>query len=532
MGERLSDKIIGNTFFAALGYVWDILVLRLLLLPYIVYKLGMRDFSVWAIISMLVGYFSFMGFSVDSAFVKYISQHFTQRDHRAINCVINTGLVFYSILGAAIVAVILLAAKPILGFFELADHASWSFLVALKLSSVAFLVLCLVRVFESVLDGLQRMGLTNGVRMAVGVPYAILTVLFLHLGMGVRGLALRDLCVFTIQLVAVYCVAKKALPELRVNPFRHADWPTFSRLFRFGIKMHANTVCGMINYSVDKLLIGRLVDPGQHGGMVGSYEIGGKVNYMARFLPGVMVAAVVPAAAELDAREQADGLVELASRGTKYLALTAAPIMALVYVGAPHLMAAWMGDALPLSVCTSQLLAAGYFAWCVSGGVSRVAVGMGKPEILLKMSFVALVINVGLSLGLLLAFGYPGAPLGTTIASVLSTVLMWRMFLGTVGGSLLAFMKESCLPAVASGLAAAFAVSFGMDLAGVEVFPGRLANLGVLAVEGVALGLVYGVLVYWAGGIDQYDLDLARRTLARIRHILGRPASDSEGGAA
>lgn len=526
MSERLSDKIIGNTFFAAIGYIWDILVLRLLLLPYIVYKLGMRDFSVWAIISMLVGYFSFMGFSVDSAFVKYISQHFTQRDYRAINRVVNTGLVFYGLLGVVIVVVIFLVANPILGFFDVADAASSNFVVALRLAGAAFLVLCLVRVFESVLDGLQRMGLTNGVRMAVGVPYAFFTVLFLQLGLGVKGLALRDLCVFGLHLAAAYCVAKKALPELRVNPLRHADWPTFSRLFRFGIKMHVNTVCGMINYSVDKLFIGRLVDPGQHGGMVGSYEIGAKVNYMARFLPGVMVAALVPAAAELDAKDQGEGLVELATRGTKYLALTAAPIMALVYVASPHLMAAWMGEPLPLAVCTSQLLAVGYFAWCVSSAVSRVAVGMGRPGILLKMSFAALVMNVGLSLALLLAFGYPGAPLGTTIASVLSALLLWHMFLREVGGSLLSFMKDSCLPAVCAGIGAAVAVSCGVDLSGIEVFPGRWANIGVLAVEGAALGTIYLLLVYLAGGIDQYDLDLAKRTLARMRRLIARPTRE------
>ena len=537
VNPRLSDKIIGNTLFSALGYAWDVLVIRLVLAPYILYRLDLRDFGVWAIISSLVGYFSFMGFSVDSGFVKYISEHYTKRDYLAINRVVNTGLLFYGVLGLAIVAAVHGLGAPILGIFVQAKGPEAlpegltslaSFVGALRIASAAFFVLCLVRVFESVLDGLQRMGLTNGVRMAVGVPFAGLTVLFLEQGWGVKGLATRDLCVFVVEGLAAYAVAKWALPELRVNPFRYSDWPTFSRLFKFGIKMHVNTVCGIINYSVDKLFIGSLIDPGQLRGMVSSYEFGGKVNMMARMLPGVMGSAVVPAASELHARDDAEGLSYLATRGTRYLAMAAAPLMALVYVSAPHLLRAWVaGEPMPLAACTAQLLAVGYFFWCLSGGVSRVVLGMGRPGILLKMSVAALITNVGLSLVLLLLLGFPGAPLGTTIASVLSTLLLWRLFLREVGGTLWAFVRASIWAPMLAGVGACVAVSFGVSLIGVEVFPDRLSNLSVVALEAAALGPIYLTLLYLAGGIDKYDIDLAKRWTTRLYRFV-RPARQED----
>ena len=120
MSSRLSDKIIGNTFFSGLGYVWDILIVRLVVWAYVFQCLPTRDFGVWVYISLLVGYFSFMGFSVDSAFVKHISQHYTDRDHDAINRVVNTGLVFYGVVGLLVVLAVQFTAC---GF--LADTEHW-----------------------------------------------------------------------------------------------------------------------------------------------------------------------------------------------------------------------------------------------------------------------------------------------------------------------------------------------------------------------------------------------------------------------
>jgi len=182
---------------------------------------------------------------------------------------------------------------------------------------------------------------------------------------------------------------------------------------------------------------------------------------------------------------------------------------------------------MPLAACTAQLLAVGYFFWCLSGGVSRVALGMGRPGILLKMSVVALVTNVGLSLVLLLLLGFPGAPLGTTIASVLSTLLLWRLFLREVGGTLWAFVRASIWVPMLAGVGAGAAVSFGVWLIGVELFPDRLSNLSVVALEAAALGPIYLTLLYLGGGIDKYDVELAKRWTTRVFRFV-RPARQEE----
>lgn len=58
--NSISEKIMRNTKFNALGYFWGILII---LTPYIIHHLGIERVGMWVIIGVLVSYFGILDFN-------------------------------------------------------------------------------------------------------------------------------------------------------------------------------------------------------------------------------------------------------------------------------------------------------------------------------------------------------------------------------------------------------------------------------------------------------------------------------------
>ena len=93
MPEATSKKIISNTIFTSAGRLWGYL-LSFLLTPYIVHKIGLERFGIWAVANTAIHFFLFLDLGIGSSFVKYIAEYNTKKEYRLINEVINTGLAF------------------------------------------------------------------------------------------------------------------------------------------------------------------------------------------------------------------------------------------------------------------------------------------------------------------------------------------------------------------------------------------------------------------------------------------------------
>src|SRR5947208_13111741 len=84
---EFSKKLVTNTFFNLLGRCWSF-VLTLLLTPYILSHLGVRDFGTWVLLSIFISPYFLLDFGLGSSFVKYISEYYTYEDYDRINRVL------------------------------------------------------------------------------------------------------------------------------------------------------------------------------------------------------------------------------------------------------------------------------------------------------------------------------------------------------------------------------------------------------------------------------------------------------------
>ena len=98
----LSQKVVKNTMYNFLG-VLCISVASLILTPLIINALGLEQFGIWVTIHVFITYLGFFDFSMSSPIIKYVAEYLEKGDKKKLNELFNTSLVFYVLIGSAVI---------------------------------------------------------------------------------------------------------------------------------------------------------------------------------------------------------------------------------------------------------------------------------------------------------------------------------------------------------------------------------------------------------------------------------------------
>jgi len=522
-----------NTAYNAAGRLWEA-ASGLVLTAYVIERIGVASWGLWAFVSVFTGYVGLLDFGVGSGFAKYVAEHAARCEDDALSAVVSTGFFFYLILGCLLVAVgwpcidALVDALVRLGPQRARDFGSLLYTgdarFLLRWGLVLFAVSNCVAAFTAVQTGLQRMGITNVLSFATSLVKIACTVFFIERGHGVRGLLYTNAITLALFALAGVIVAFKLIPELRVSPF-HVTRGAFSRLFGFGWRAQIAKLSNLIMFQTDKLIVAFVF---RYLGMVGLYDLGVNLANKMRQLPLLLLSALVPAASDLDAREEHDRLRRLYLRSTKYVAAVTLPLVAFTVGAAGPLMRTWMGEKrdLALAAWVCRIIAFGYLANILPGAGISVALGKGRADLQMKAGAIATVANLVLTVALVYAvwpFGNPSAtmlaiPVATTLSMFLSCAWFLSAAQPVLGAGAAAVLGDAMLwPAVAS------APGFALCLAGDRFTSGmveRAPNGLVLLVLATAMGVSYAALMRLTPFWDAFDHAFLADTLG-LRRIPG-----------
>jgi O-antigen/teichoic acid export membrane protein len=501
---KISEKIIKNTFYNTIGKFWGILVV-LFLTPYIVSHLGVERYGIWALITSLVGYIGFLDLGVGGSYARYISEYYTQKDYSKINQVINTGFLFCLVQAFILILLALFLAEPVLTFLKLDPSTYPEINFVFFLGVVIFSLSNATFVFGSVQTGLQRMELTNIVAMVLTIPYALGIILFLESGYGLKGLMILTGIMWVIQTIVNFCIAKKILPQFSFNPFLFKG-KMFSELLRFGVKLQVSRLSQLVSFQVDKLLVTYFLSVG----MVTFYDLGSKITSAIRRLPLLLVSALVPASAEIFAKGDEESLSKLYFRGSKYLFAVTAPLFLFIVVCSEMLVNVWMGSGYDLASSVIRILSFGYFFNLIMQVASSIALGMGKPEFEMKYGILMSVLNFGLSLLLIIKFGFYGVLVGTAFSLTVGSLYFFHLFHG--------YTKEPMRNLwlwIKKPLGGAFAVAvifyvFNQLTNAIALTNHRFTGLLFIGLEFVVFLILYFLFLIKLNFWDEYDKNLLR----------------------
>lgn len=487
-GHRVGRKVLRNTFFNAAGRCWS-MVLSLVLTAYILNRLGVERYSVWALVSVIVGYAGLCDLGIRDAFTRFVAAFHAQDSEGNLRRVINTGLAFYLGLGALVVLLTWVLRGGIVSVLSVpAVHRAVAQDVFV-MAAMVFVVASVASTVGSIQQGLQRMDVANRVAVAMTVPHAAGTVLVLELGFGLRGLVANRLIVMVLTVLVNTVVATRLLPTLRFG-LQWVDRAMLRDLAVFGFKRWAVRIEDIVTFQTDKLLFAHFLP----FGLVGMYELGYLAVSRAAVLPSLVVSAVVPAAAELHETRDHAKLVDFYTRGTKYMMLCSAPLMLFLGLTAPRVIHVWLGGPFDEAATVLRYLAVAFMFMSATAMGSSLAVGIGKPDFQMKAAILQTVLNVPLSIILVLTVGFRGPLIATVVSVVASNALFFSLLNRELG---VAFVR-SILPRLVAPLlcagVAGLVVWFVSALHPV-VASGRL-NQGLrLGSEGIVFGGLYLILL-------------------------------------
>jgi len=421
---KVADKLTKNTLFNVGGYSWGLLV-SLGLTPYIISRLGIQYYGVWAIMGVVINYFSLLDIpSVGSSFVKYIAEFQAKKEFKSINAIIGLGLVYYFIFWMIISVVVFIFKHQIVGFFKMpVSLGSDIYFVLFGILTVT-LIRGTFSVFRSVLLGLQRMDMTNMISIGTSLFLIAGTIIALEGGYGIKGLTINAIVVACLTVILQTAFALSLLSDKKLSSFLFSK-KLFNKTFAFGVKIQIARFAEITNLQVDKILLGHFISMGS----VTFYELGSKIANLCRNIPNQLLPAILPASSELDAQGKDSQLESLYFRGTKYISFIALPIAFFVWQSSPQLMLIWMGKTgFETAVLAIRWLVFAYLIQLLVSMGRLIARGMGAPQYEMKSSIVLSILNILFSILLIIKFGFIGALIGTFLAAGIASAYFLLQF--------------------------------------------------------------------------------------------------------
>ena len=416
-GRGLARTLALNTLHAASGRVAAVVV-WLFFTPMILRGLGAQGFGVWALFFALTGQLAALDFGLVQGTLRHVAAARERGDHEEAGAFATLALMGYVALGLVWLIVLATLAGPILDWLRIPAEQLDAARFALWLGAAVFVIAGFANVTMAIAQASGRFDIANGVTLVLTAQQAIGIPLMLAHHYGLRGLVVNVAVAWTLGLALGLILLPFAAPGFRwASPTRSLRH--FREAMRFGGPMQLTSILWTLNLQVDKLLLARYVSLAA----VTTYELGSRVALSAFTFPQLLLAAVLPTAAALHARDHATRLRELHDRVGRYV-LTAVALTAAILIGsASRIYLTWLGPGHADAAMVLRWLAVASALLLTAGTGSVVARGIGRTDLETWYHVIGLGVHLTLSLLLLPRIGLLGALIGSTAGNLAGTLL-------------------------------------------------------------------------------------------------------------
>ena len=516
MASAIAHKILRNTawnFFSRLIHI----PISICLIPFIIDQVGVEWYGVWVTLFALVDYFSLLDLGIGAATIKYVADYYALQNLRKIGHVVLNTCVFNLIFLPPLVAGRIFA-DEILAFFKIAPQnlAEAKFIFDWVLLNFALSQFS--SVFRNTLIGLQRIHVSNFCEIVYSLAYAAATWIVLGSGSGLEGLVVTLFCLrFGLAFAQMLCLLK-AVPEC-VRGLGTIDVDMGKAFIRYGFKLQLTSLAGLLNFQLDKLLIGHFL----RMEFVSFYELGSKIAVMIRMVPSVLMSPLIPASAELSVLNNAARLEELYLRSTRYITLISAPMAAFLVAMGPAVMKLWLGDqAQAPAVAALQLLSIGYFFNIITGAVSSIGRGIGVLKYEMQTSALLTALNLVLSVIMIVQMGFIGALIGTGAAMTIGNLFYLVRFNEFMRAPFSRLLSQVLVkPVGAAVLAGCFVYGLQVLLSDIISFPAlnRIELGAYLGGAGITFMCIFSAAIFMMKFLTRADVELMGHLWAAVRPV-------------
>jgi O-antigen/teichoic acid export membrane protein len=493
----IGTKIVHNVASGLIRLV-VIAPVPFLLTPFLLRHLGTQGFGAWAVFLSINSLTSLADVGVMGTLTKHVSEHYTLQDYTNLNKVVNAGILIFLAAAALGVLTVNLAAGFLISVFfrnVQVPHSQLQFVIHLLTVSIALNLLTYP--FSSVISGLQRLDIVNLFWALNAIITAAGAALFVSLGLGIEGLVYAIVLTSSVLFVLSVGTARHLLPQLRVQP-TSVRWSDIRELSAFSTQIYVTQVATAIYIHTEKLLLAHFT------GLTpaGWYDIANDLAMKIRNFPALLITPLMPAASELDARQDDARGQELYYRAHKYLAFAGAGMFSVVALLAHRFVELWLGPGFTGTARALVVLTGVQIGNLVGAPALLILIGRGILQPAVRFALVGMTGTLILSTPLIALFGFTGALYGTSISVLGAAAYLVFLFHQETGYARRTLLKIYSKP-----------VLLGLCLGGLSMrlFPIGRFHWGEMIGMSLALAAVYGLVLVLLRYFDAIDLQVIER---------------------
>jgi O-antigen/teichoic acid export membrane protein len=393
--------------------------ISLFLSPFVVHHLGNSGYGIWVLIGSLTGYLGLLNLGVRGAVTRYVARFHMEANHQEASAVTSCALVIFIAAGTlAILVSLILAAFVVRAFHIPRDYQSAAHVVVI-LGGLNIAASLIGGVFGGVVTALHRFDLSNLIELANSLLSAVAIVLVLSAGKGLVALASVNL-VFTLAAGVAYAVAALRLyPALNIR-FSRCDRAHLKLVFSFSVYGFLMQTSVNLIFYTDSVVIGSFLS----AGMVTFFAIAGNLMNYSRALIGGISTTMTPRASALEASGAPGAVQKVLLKAVRLATLVILPICITFLLRGNSFIRLWMGKQYAgQSGRVLQILALALIFIASKQVTISTMLGVGKHKPLALVLLGEALCNLALSVALVRRFGIFGVAWGTTVPSLLVSLL-------------------------------------------------------------------------------------------------------------
>lgn len=403
----------------------DLLVLlsvTFVITPFVVRSLGDRMYGFWTLLGTLMGYYGLLDFGLSSAAARYISQSLGKGDTEELNAVANTSFFLFSVIGAAaMLAAVASAAAAPLFLGDPAEIALFRRLILIMGAATA--IGFPFRVFQGVLisyiryDSLAVLNIARTLLTNAGIYWCLST------GGGITSVAIITLVVSVLHNAGMFAVCRLQMPSVRIVFFRWRG-ETVRSMFDYSWKTFVCQLGDILRFQFDSLLIAAFLSVS----MITPYFIGARLVSGFGQLVTSSVGVMLPVFSQYEGRGDYDSIrTALLKVTTLSTVLSAFVGMSVMFYSRAFILR-WMGPGFESSHIIVNILCVGAIMGLAEYPGVQLLYGLSRHNYLAVMNTCQAVLNVFLSVVFLKYFSLYGVALGSTVETLLYTLLILPIY--------------------------------------------------------------------------------------------------------
>tara|TARA_B110000259_G_scaffold50037_1_gene58780 strand:+ start:17529 stop:19028 length:1500 start_codon:yes stop_codon:yes gene_type:complete len=411
-------KILINTFS---NYVFkgSLIILNIIAIPIFINEVGSGNYGVLILASTFLANFFVFDLGILAGVTKFVATFKAKGDQVNINKVISTTL-FISICFGVLICLTIFSLIN-LGLFEylkgkseFMEDAKTIFLIAGLLSIIAWPI----KVFDAALQGLQKFVLLN-IFKGIGKVTSILLAIYFATNdfpLAYIFLALNFELFFLILFLGY--VLKRSLPGLLLS-FDYVSKQTFLIIFSFSSWIMLSQIAVLIEYQVDTLIIGLFLPIAA----IAAYVVTIYPFRIIHQISGLAASAIMPAVAEMHAKEGDDGIEPFVIYGSRWHNALLASTALATFICCYPFINIWMNGQFNQYIWVAQLSCLFQLSWQANAMVGQVYIGAGYSKKLGLIAIVTSIFNLIFSLILVKIIGLEGVIIATVLAGLIGQVI-------------------------------------------------------------------------------------------------------------